>query len=353
MSEVRAGSDRAFEVLFDRHYPRLLAFCRHLLGSVEEAEDAVQHTFLAAYRDLVGSQQADRRSTVAVHDRPPPLPVDPARTARTSDRGLARARDRQSRRRCDPTGGSPCVARRHGATARRAASGAGADGAGRPLARRDRRGAGLPARQDQVARIHGALVAHGQPSGSRRVLHRDPRATGAPHKGGLSQTTIRRHVHACEPCRSFRADVRAQRRGFALLLPVMASPGLRASVLSAVFGGGGGTGGVAVSGALLGGDLAAKALIVAAVVGGSGVATTIAPAGQTSDRIVPTTTAPQSVATTEQPPGRRRPAAGRGRAAPIDHSMSQPPATGPSRPDTAPPTTQRSPRGNHPFSACN
>src|SRR5215212_1260970 len=52
---VRAGSEPAFEAVFDRHHRGILAFCRHMLGSVEEAEDAVQHTFMAAYRDLLAS----------------------------------------------------------------------------------------------------------------------------------------------------------------------------------------------------------------------------------------------------------------------------------------------------------
>src|SRR5919109_4032338 len=51
---VRAGSDPAFEVLYERHHRSLLAFCRHMLGSREEAEDAVQSTFLAAYHELRG-----------------------------------------------------------------------------------------------------------------------------------------------------------------------------------------------------------------------------------------------------------------------------------------------------------
>ena len=55
---VRAGSEAAFEVLYDRHHRGILGFCRHMLGSVEEAEDALQHTFMAAYRDLVGSDKA-------------------------------------------------------------------------------------------------------------------------------------------------------------------------------------------------------------------------------------------------------------------------------------------------------
>src|SRR5215204_4829361 len=55
---VRAGSEAAFEVVFDRHHRGILAFCRHMLGSPEEAEDAVQHTFMAAYRSIAGSRRA-------------------------------------------------------------------------------------------------------------------------------------------------------------------------------------------------------------------------------------------------------------------------------------------------------
>src|SRR5919199_980513 len=54
---VRAGSDAAFEALFDRHHRGVLGFCRHMVGSVEEAEDAVQHAFLAAYRELAASDK--------------------------------------------------------------------------------------------------------------------------------------------------------------------------------------------------------------------------------------------------------------------------------------------------------
>ncbi len=35
----------------------ILAFCRHLLDDREEAEDAAQHTFLAAYNAIVSSDQ--------------------------------------------------------------------------------------------------------------------------------------------------------------------------------------------------------------------------------------------------------------------------------------------------------
>src|ERR671915_1821414 len=52
VEQVRHGNEAAFEVVFERHGPAILAFCRHMLGTREEAEDAVQHTFTAAYRDL-------------------------------------------------------------------------------------------------------------------------------------------------------------------------------------------------------------------------------------------------------------------------------------------------------------
>src|SRR4051794_16818893 len=52
VARLRAGDDVAFEAIYDRYSRHLLAFCRHLLGSREEAEDALQHTFVSAYRAL-------------------------------------------------------------------------------------------------------------------------------------------------------------------------------------------------------------------------------------------------------------------------------------------------------------
>ena len=54
---IRQGRAAAFETLYDRHHRAILSFCRHMLGSAEEAEDAVQHTFLAAYNDLMSTNR--------------------------------------------------------------------------------------------------------------------------------------------------------------------------------------------------------------------------------------------------------------------------------------------------------
>ena len=57
VAQIRRGNEAAFEVAFERHGAGILAFCRHMLGSPEEAEDAVQHTFAAAYRDLLRDER--------------------------------------------------------------------------------------------------------------------------------------------------------------------------------------------------------------------------------------------------------------------------------------------------------
>jgi RNA polymerase sigma factor (sigma-70 family) len=50
---IRRGSTTAFEVLVARYHSRLLAFCRHLLGSREDAEDVLQEVFSAAFNALL------------------------------------------------------------------------------------------------------------------------------------------------------------------------------------------------------------------------------------------------------------------------------------------------------------
>src|SRR5436305_10343395 len=54
---IRAGNEAAFEVVYDRYHRQLLSFCRHMLGSSAEAEDAVQQTFISAYGDLKRSER--------------------------------------------------------------------------------------------------------------------------------------------------------------------------------------------------------------------------------------------------------------------------------------------------------
>jgi RNA polymerase sigma factor (sigma-70 family) len=50
---IRRGSTPAFEVLVARYHSRLLAFCRHLLGSREDAEDVLQEVLSAAFNAIL------------------------------------------------------------------------------------------------------------------------------------------------------------------------------------------------------------------------------------------------------------------------------------------------------------
>ena len=54
---MREGHDRAFEVLFNRYQSRLLAFCRHLVGSPQDAEDVLQEVFAAAHAAILADSR--------------------------------------------------------------------------------------------------------------------------------------------------------------------------------------------------------------------------------------------------------------------------------------------------------
>jgi RNA polymerase sigma factor (sigma-70 family) len=54
---VRRGNSTAFEVLVSRYQSRLLAFCRHLLGSREDAEDVLQEALAAAFNAILADDR--------------------------------------------------------------------------------------------------------------------------------------------------------------------------------------------------------------------------------------------------------------------------------------------------------
>src|SRR3954469_15422093 len=54
---VRRGNHGAFEALVGRYESRLLAFCRHMLGSREDAEDVLQEVFAAAFNAVLADER--------------------------------------------------------------------------------------------------------------------------------------------------------------------------------------------------------------------------------------------------------------------------------------------------------
>jgi RNA polymerase sigma factor (sigma-70 family) len=57
ISVVRRGNHAGFEVLVSRYQSRLLAFCRHLLGSREDAEDVLQEVLAAAFNAILADDR--------------------------------------------------------------------------------------------------------------------------------------------------------------------------------------------------------------------------------------------------------------------------------------------------------
>jgi RNA polymerase sigma factor (sigma-70 family) len=54
---TRKGNQAAYEALVARYQSRLLAFCRHMLGSKEDAEDVLQEVFAAAFNALLADDR--------------------------------------------------------------------------------------------------------------------------------------------------------------------------------------------------------------------------------------------------------------------------------------------------------
>ena len=249
------GSEAAFEALYTRHHRGVLSFCRHMVGSVEEAEDALQHTFLAAYRDIV-------RSRKQIQVRPWLYAI-----ARNRCITVLRARREQAGAMVvEPSTEllSVEVERRHDL---RALLG---DLAGLPDDQRaalvlaelgdmshEEIGQALDCPREKVK----ALVFQARSSLISSREARDASCTEIREQlanlrgGALRRNLLRRHLRECAGCRDFRDKVTQQRRELALILPVAPSLGLQAAVLGAA-------GGAATS------SVVAKTAIVLVVAGG-------------------------------------------------------------------------------------
>jgi RNA polymerase sigma factor (sigma-70 family) len=267
VAHIGRGNEAAFEVVFERHVTGILGFCRHMLGSAEEAEDAVQQTFAAAYRDL---QRDDERA----------LALKPWLYTIARNRCVSMLRARREHVADPPETATAGLAEQ---VERRAEL--------RDVLRdlralpEDQRAALLLSElgdlsHAQVGQVLGcevtrvkALVYRAR-SGllSRREARELPcdeiRAQLANLRGGsLRRNELRFHLIECAGCRAYRERVRQQRRMLAAALPVAPSVGLRSSVLAAAGVGGVSTGGGIAAGLGLAGlgSGAATAAKVAAV----------------------------------------------------------------------------------------
>src|ERR671927_1216687 len=59
VATAKDGDERAFEILYERHAPAILRYCRSLLRSAQEAEDVKQEVFVLAISALRRGAEPD------------------------------------------------------------------------------------------------------------------------------------------------------------------------------------------------------------------------------------------------------------------------------------------------------
>ncbi len=302
---VRAGDEAAFEVLYERHVAGVLGFCRHMLGSQEEAEDAVQQAFVSAH-------DAMRRNSREIVFKPWLYTI-----ARNRCLSILRARREQPAElpELSTAGLNEQVDRR--ADLRELV------GDVQRLPEQQRAALVLSELGD-LSHAEVAAVIGEQPRAVKGLVfraraalaeRRDARAANcgeirmelaAATGGGRKRGRLRYHLESCPDCVAYLDEVRRQRRLLGLALPVVPTLTLKESVLEGVgmaiesegavgvVAGGGGAGaagsasaggagavGAATAGgaatgggALLGGGAVVKLAVAGAIlVGGAGVAT--------------------------------------------------------------------------------
>jgi RNA polymerase sigma factor (sigma-70 family) len=270
VARVQAGDEAAFEAIYDRYHGHLLAFCRHMLGTREEAEDALQHTFVAAYRAL-------RADEAEVQLRPWLYTI-------ARNRCLSVLRARREERLIDGT----------------EADQRSFDGLAATVQRRDE----LRDLVDDLQRLpddqRAALVLfelgghdQGEIATVLEVRREKVKALVFQAREGLSRaraarqtpcaeireqlaaldgrpprrSTMRAHVDRCPSCAAYHRAVGRQRAALAIVLPVAPSLGLKSAVLASVVAGGSGAAVAGGSGAAAG---AGAGMVAFAGGGGAG-----------------------------------------------------------------------------------
>lgn len=259
---IADGDAEAFAAFYERHHRGLLSFCRHTLGSREEAEDVVQHTFLAAYRQLGERERTLEAPRAWLYT-----------VARNGCLSLLRARRESGRESAEPATAGLADEVQRRADLRDLLS----DVAELP---EDQRSALILSELGDLS--HGEIAEIlGRPTAQIKALvfrarsalieGRDARDTTCSDireqlstltGGSLRRGSLRRHLRVCSGCSEFREQLRRQRTALGIVLPVVPTIGLGDTLAAA--SGAGSMGGAGLAGAGLGGAGGAPAVGVVA-----------------------------------------------------------------------------------------
>ena len=257
---VRSGESSAFEAIYERHSGALLSFCAYMLGSRQDAEDAIQATFASAYRALHANDRPvnlrpwlyaiarneslsilrRRRPTVELNGEPA-LGGDPVRELEVREElrsmvdGLRELPERQR--------AALVLTEMHGLS-------------------QGEIGAVLGVRAEQVKAY--VFQARSNLISDRSARQEDCRAIreelATARGAALLRGRLRRHVRSCSDCRMYADSVAHQRRQVAALLPVAPSLLLRSRALGELFGTSAVDPAAYAGGAVVGGSAADAAL---------------------------------------------------------------------------------------------
>jgi RNA polymerase sigma factor (sigma-70 family) len=283
---AKEGDERAFEILYERHEPAILRYCRSLLRSTQEAEDVKQEVFVLAISALRRGAQPDAfrpwlyrvaynacmshlrvRRPVLVADNG--VLVGPAGTAEPFD-----GHREELRQLLDDIGKLPDVQR--GALLLREMDGFSYEQVGEVL------GLPLSTVRASIFRARRTLqgLAEARDADCEQIQSELSRLADRRGRRGRHITT---HLHVCPTCREFRDGLRRRPALLSGVQPAapFGSGGLLLAIKGKLFGGtaAGGAGAVLATGG--GGAGVAKIAAVAA----SSIAL-LASAGVEADRVI-------------------------------------------------------------------
>jgi RNA polymerase sigma factor (sigma-70 family) len=366
---VANGSHGAFEALYDRHCSGMLSLARQLLDSAPEAEDAVQHAFMAAYREIgEGVVPAYPRAWLyaIVRNRSLTILRDrrevAAEVEEPSTVGLAEEVERRSDLR-------ELVQAMHRLPEEQRTALALFELGG--LSQTEIAQAMDSTPEKVKALVYQARTNLSQTRAARDASCESIREQLATLRGGrLNTRELRDHVAQCEGCAEYALMVREQRRRLAIVLPVVPLLAMKVPAVASLTGAGAG---VSAGGAGVGSSVGRKLVWLRprgsagwAVAGTAGVATAAAvaavaagggddppkrnlpPRPAIAAPAAPVATAPPAAAKPASKPKRRRAARKRRRASPARQAPAPAPERAPTPEPVAAPEPEPTPVASTP-----
>jgi RNA polymerase sigma factor (sigma-70 family) len=272
---TRKGQQAAFEALVQRYESRLLSFCRHMLGSREDAEDVLQEVFAAAYNAMLGDERAINvrpwlyriaRNRCLNHlRRPVPVGQD-SMDIFERDGGMSTSdtvhKREEFRQIVADVQDLPETQRT--ALLLREIDALSYDHISQAMETT------IPSVKSLLVR---ARVSLAEAAEARLLTCEEVRIELGQAAEGLGRTTapVRRHLRGCERCRTFRGELRKTTKALAAIYPIGPFVILKKLVFAKLFAGSGAAGGGAAGGtaAVGAGAVGAGALGSAGAVGGA------------------------------------------------------------------------------------